>query len=158
MSKTYEKEVEEFMTTQDVVDYGKKPLETPLTDTEKKLAAITMATNAAIIQFVNEGILPFEHQGHFFSHLADFAVRIYSGEPLSLPNTTQTLDVNSDAGRLYARSAEDELVNGHKKFEEMQQRMAAMEKMLRIVGVSDEPSLSTEEANSDKQGSKTTFH
>jgi len=120
---SFKDEVRQFMEA--AIDYGKKPLEAPLTEEQKKLAALGMAINATIVQFVLEGILPEGEQMHFMMHLGDFAERLYKGELLKMPGTQQTMSVNSEAGRLYALAAEQELNHGHETFLKLKERQLA---------------------------------
>jgi hypothetical protein len=159
MSDTKQK-IKQFMKDQlDPIggDYGLRALNTPLTEEQRKIASMGMAFNAALVQFVLEGIIPFEQQGHFMGHLADFAERIYRGEKVKLPYTTQTLAVDSEAGRLYAEAAIDELENGHKNYMKMKERQAARNAELEAEAAEngEETSLS---ADSVEQTRKPTLH
>jgi len=119
-----DKKREDFMTGN--VDYGRVALETPLTDEEKKMAAFGMAINAALIQFILEGIIPIEHQIHFMVHVQDFAAKLYAGEEVRFPDVKQTLALNSEAGRMYAMAAEDALNNGTKNFDKIRELSRAV--------------------------------
>lgn len=99
-----------------IKDFGKEPASKVLTDDQKKLAALSMAMNAAVIQFILEGIIPLDQQLHFMSHLQDFAARIYGGEDFRMEGVTHTLQVNSKAGNLFYDAVEDALKNGHENY------------------------------------------
>lgn len=103
-------------------DFGKKPLDAPLTDEQKKVGAMAMAMNAAVVQLVLEGVLAPEEQLHFMLHFNDFAERIYGGEEIQMLGTVQTFAVNSEAGKLYAEATEEALKNGHKNYVKIKQR------------------------------------
>lgn len=105
------------------VDFGTKPLEYPLTDDQKKLAAFAMALNASIVQFINEGLFPESQQMHFMGHLQDFMARLHAGEGVKMPNTSQTLQVNSKAGTLFFEASNDAFANGSKNWQEIQQEV-----------------------------------
>lgn len=106
-------------------DFGLEPPDTPLTEEEKKLAALTMGMNAAVVQFISEGIIPAEQQGHFMMHLQDFTALIYAGEKLNIDGTNQTLALNSVLGRLFSTAAAEALINGHKNFERIKEKELA---------------------------------
>lgn len=106
------------------VDNGKAPPLEVLTDNQRKLAAFAIGTNAALIQFVTEGIIPAEEQGHFMMHLQDFAARLYAGEDILFPDVQQvdlntgtepvqqTFNVDSRLGSVYLAAAELGLKEG----------------------------------------------
>jgi hypothetical protein len=118
-------DIEDFM--DNIKDFGKEPAERALTENEKKLAALAMGMNAAIVQFINEGIIPLEEQIHFMLHLQDFTARIYNGEDLKIPRTNQTLQINSKAGNLFLEAAEEALINGHKNYKSINEKLKALE-------------------------------
>lgn len=102
--------IEDFM--DNLKDFGKEPLETPLTEQERRLATVAMAYNAAIIQLSNEGIIPPGQEIHFQMHAMDFINRLWNGEAINFPNTPQTLKVDSQTGKLYADASEQYLTRG----------------------------------------------
>lgn len=112
-----EKELENFV--KNVTDFGTTPSDVELTPEQKKLSTISMAVQATIVQFINEGLIPIDQQLHFMGHLQDFANRIYNGESIKLPNTQQTLQINSKAGTLFHAVTENALVNGSANFSEL---------------------------------------
>lgn len=93
-------------------DYGMKPLELALTEDERKLASMGMGVNAALVQFVLEGIIPPEHQMHFMRHLMEFTGMLYAGEKISFPGSPQTMAIDTEAGKLYAVAAAQMLTHG----------------------------------------------
>lgn len=97
-------------------DYGEKPASVELTPEQKKLSVIGMALQAAIVQFIHEGLFPRDQQVHFMLHLQDFAERLHRGGKLKLPGTHQTLNVDSESGVLFYQALEEALENGHKNF------------------------------------------
>lgn len=107
-------------------DFGKEPTDFPLDPNQKKLAAIAMGVQAAIIQFILEGLIPLSEQLHFMTHLQDFTARIYSGESLKFDGTGQTLQINSKAGTLFYQAAEEALENGHKNYEKLKEMTKAV--------------------------------
>jgi hypothetical protein len=109
-----ENDMKDFMTN--VKDFGKEPATRELTDSEKRFAAISMAVNATVVQFINEGILPIGEQMHFMQHLQDFAERLYRGESLKLANTGQTLQINSKSGNMFFDAGTEAVENGHKNY------------------------------------------
>lgn len=132
------------------VDLGSLPPAEPLTDGDKKLAAITMAINAALIQFIAEGVIENGQQIHFMAHLQDFTARIYGGEEVRLNNTPHTLKVDSLVGTLFAKAAEDAFIHGHENY-------------LSFKKAVDEASAQTAQDNQDNEGvpfvqSKPTVH
>lgn len=102
-------------------DFGLEAPTTPLSEAEQRLAALSMAFNAALVQFISEGIIPYEQQVHFMGHLQDFANRLYRGEALKLDGTVQTLKVNSAAGNLFFEAAVDALENGTANYNKMKE-------------------------------------
>lgn len=102
-------------------DYGKEPLDEPLTVEQKKVAALSMGMNAAVIQFILEGHLKQEEQLHFMMHVQDFTARLYSGEEINFDGVTQTLSLNSVAGKLYAEAGEEALLHGHENFNKIKE-------------------------------------
>jgi hypothetical protein len=109
-----DKDMKDFIAN--VVDFGKEPATAVLTEAEKRFAALCMAVNAAIVQFINEGVIPIEEQMHFMQHLQDFAERLYRGESLKLPNTGQTLQINSKSGNMFFAAGFEATENGHKNY------------------------------------------
>lgn len=103
------------------VDFGVTPAEYPLTDEQRKLAAFGMAFNAAVIQFILEGVIPEDQQLHFIGHLQDFVNRLYKGESLTFPGVPQTLQLNSKSGNLFYEAAERALVEGSKAFDQIKE-------------------------------------
>lgn len=101
-------------------DFGLVPADRELNEHEKRLASVTMAVNAAIVQFVIEGIIPFEEQVHFMGHLQDFISRIYRGDAVKLPGTAQTLALNSKAGNIFYEAAINALEHGEENFQKLQ--------------------------------------
>lgn len=97
-------------------DYGEKPASVELTAEQKKLSVTGMALQAAVVQFIHEGLFSRDQQVHFMLHLQDFAERIYRGDKIKLPGTHQTLNVNSESGVLFYQAMEEALANGHKNF------------------------------------------
>ncbi len=110
-------DVSDFMSNR--FDFGTKPADIELNDWQKKLAALAMGMNAALVQFILEGIIPNAEQIHFMGHLQDFTARIYAGESVKMPSTGQTLQINSKAGNLFYTAAEEALANGRKNIEEL---------------------------------------
>lgn len=106
------------------IDNGKKAGSKWMNDADRKLAAFAIGTNAALIQFVTEGILPAEEQAHFMMHLQDFAARLYAGEDIAFPavagidltsgeeTVQQTFSVDSVLGEVYLAAAELGLKEG----------------------------------------------
>lgn len=102
------------------VDFGKVEPDFPMTEDQRQIAALTMATNCALVQLVLEGSIEPEQQMHFMSHLQDFAERIYGGESITFEsNKDQTLQLNSKAGTLFYEAAMEALKNGHKNFKQL---------------------------------------
>lgn len=97
-------------------DFGLEPASSVLEEWQKKVAALSMGMNAAIVQLILEGSIKPEEQVHFMLHMQDFTARIFAGEKLKLPSTGQTLDINSKAGNLFFEAGEDALVNGSKNY------------------------------------------
>lgn len=114
MTDEEKNKIENFM--ENAKDFGKEPPSRPLTDEEKKLASLSMGMNAAVIQFIIEGVIPHEEQLHFMMHVQDFTARLYAGEELRFDTVSQTLSINSVAGELYATAANEALINGHKNY------------------------------------------
>jgi len=123
-SKDDDKKREDFMTG--AVDYGRVPPTRELSEEEKKIATFTMAANAAVIQFMLEGIIPIEHQIHFMVHMQDFTARLWKGEEIRFPDVKQTLSLDSEAGRMYADAASDALLNGSKNYKAVKELSAAV--------------------------------
>lgn len=96
----------------DKEDFGSLPADRVLTTEERKVAAILMAVNAAMIQFTLEGLFEPSQSMHFMAHLQDFANRLYKGDSVKFSEAFHTLKVDSQAGQLFAASGEDALVNG----------------------------------------------
>lgn len=109
-----EEDFKKFMTN--AKDFGKEPIDKPLSAEEYKLTALAMAVNAALIQFVNEGVLAAEQQIHFMMHVQDFSNRLFDGEVLKLENTYQSLAVDSAAGRLYQLATEEAFKHGSENY------------------------------------------
>lgn len=124
-------------------DFGLTPLETPLTEEEKKLASIAMGVNAAVAQFILEGIIPAEEQIHFMIHLQDFAARIYAGETWKMEGTNHTIALNSAVGKMFVEAANEALVNGHnisEKYKEMAKKAQEIDKQTSLeTKISDLP-------------------
>lgn len=112
-------DLEKFMNN--VGDFGKLPPDFEMTVEQKKLAVLAMAINAAIVQFINEGLFPHGQQLHFMGHLQDFANRLNNGESVNMPHTKQTLQVNSKAGTLFYQATENALVEGSANFSKIQE-------------------------------------
>lgn len=129
------KEIREMLDA--AVDNGLRAPSRVFVDSERKLGALTMGANLALIQFVTEGILPAEQQAHFMMHLQDFAARLYSGENVALPDAevidlntgkeaiNQTFSVDSKLGEVYIAAAELALTDGRMKRSETPQGEAA---------------------------------
>lgn len=100
-------------------DFGEKPADRELTPSEKQIAAMSMGINAAIVQFVLEGFIPYAEQVHFMGHLQDFTSRIYRGEAVKMPGTTQTLKLDSKAGNLFLDAAINALEHGEENFKKL---------------------------------------
>ena len=113
-----------------MLDAGKEKLEMPLTDEEKKLASLAMGTNAALVQFVLEGIIPANQQMHFMMHLMDYIGRLYAGKEISFLGVDQTYNLNSVAGKLYADAAVDSLNNGEANAAKLKENMVRLQKMM----------------------------
>lgn len=96
----------------DKEDFGSLPADRVLTTEERKISALLMATNAAMIQFTLEGLFDPKEAMHFMAHLQDFANRLYKGDSVKFSEAFHTLKVDSQAGQLFANSGEDALVNG----------------------------------------------
>lgn len=106
------------------VDNGKVQNTKWMTDENRKLASFAIGTNAALIQFVVEGIIPAEEQAHFMMHLQDFAARLYAGEDVVFPaaagidltdgteTVAQTFTTDSVLGEVYLAAAELGLKEG----------------------------------------------
>lgn len=114
-----QKRINEFM--QNKADYGEVPADYVLTEDQKRLAALAMGINAAVVQFILEGFIPIDEQIHFMGHLHDFTNRIYNGEALKMPSTTQTLNINAKSGTLFFEAAEDALKNGTENFHKLRE-------------------------------------
>lgn len=125
-------------------DFGKQPATEVLEEWQKKIAALSMGMNAALVQFILEGIIPPEEQMHFIMHLHDFIGRIYSGEAIQLPYTRQTLDINSKAGNLFYKASEDSISNGHENYLRIKEAIGAAKAQIQTEETkSDEPSKPT---------------
>lgn len=118
------KDMDDFM--DNVKDFGATPPDFELTDEQKKLSSLSMAINATLIQFINEGFIPADQQLHFMGHLQDFMQRLYEGENLALPNTRQTLQLKSKAGTLYYQAAEEAFKHGRETFSAIKEAAAQM--------------------------------
>lgn len=133
-------------------DYGVKPIDKPLEEQQRKLVALAMAVNAAVIQFVNEGILEPAQQIHFMMHVQDFANQLIDGGKLRLENTPQTLAVDSAAGRLYHTATEIAFKHGSENF-------ARLKELGRQQAMQNNDANFDPETNGDANvGSKTTLH
>lgn len=130
MSDATKSDLEDFMLNRS--DFGEKPLDYPLSSDEKKIAVMGMAVNATIVQLINEGLFPSEQQIHFMGHLQDFMDRMYNGEGIKLPNTQQTLQINSKAGTLYFEAMNHAFTNGSKNFSEL--KRLSEEKLNKLIG------------------------
>ncbi len=93
-------------------DVGKMPATRVLTDDERKQVSFTMALNAALIQFVAEGLFDPSQQVHFMMHLQDFAARLYAGESVEFKGFPQTFLIDSKAGEVYLQASETALKSG----------------------------------------------
>lgn len=102
--------IDQFMDNEK--DYGLEPISEPIPDAERKLASLLMATNATVMQLINEGVLDPPQMLHFMIHLQEFANRIYKGETVKLPGVPQTLAVDSIGGKLFVQSANIALTEG----------------------------------------------
>lgn len=100
-------------------DFGERPATVALSEDQKKLAALGMAVNATLVQFIQEGIIPYDQQIHFMGHLQDFANRLYNGESIKMPDTRQTLQVNSQGGNLFYEASLDALTQGSANWEKI---------------------------------------
>lgn len=134
-------DLEEFMTNR--FDFGERSADVELTDDQKRLAAIAMAINATIVQLINEGYFQPDQQIHFMGHLQDFMDRIYHGEGVKMPNTDQTLQVNSKAGNLFFTAMSNAFENGSAHFAEIkrvsQEMVKKMQEENQADPVSDRP-------------------
>lgn len=102
-------------------DFGKAPVDYPLTEDQKQISVLAMAINAAIVQLILEGLFPADEQLHLMGHLQDFANRLYNGESILMPGTGQTLQVNSKAGNLFYEASIEAFKNGTQNFEKVKQ-------------------------------------
>lgn len=102
--------IDEFM--DNTKDFGLVPLSEPMSDADRKVASMLMATNAALMQLILEGVMPPAEQLHFMIHLQEFANRIYKGEAVKLPTVAQTLAVDSIGGKMFLGSANVALTDG----------------------------------------------
>jgi hypothetical protein len=125
MSDKFKEEIEEFYKRS--ADFGKEPLAEPLTDVERKQATLAMAVNAALIQFVLEGLLSPADQLHFMVHVSDFSERLYKGEEIKFPGAEQTMSVNSRAGWLYNAATDESFRNGSKSLADFKAAIAEYE-------------------------------
>lgn len=100
-------------------DFGEKPADYELSPDQKRIAAMSMGINAAIVQFVLEGYIPYDQQVHFMGHLQDFTSRIYRGESVKMPGTKQTLKLDSKAGTLFLEAAINALEHGEENFKKL---------------------------------------
>lgn len=82
-----------------------------LNDTQRKLAALAQAVQAAILQLVAEGVIPLKEQGHFYIHLQDFMARLYAGETLDL-GLRQSYKVDSRSGEVFLESLDHGFKDG----------------------------------------------
>lgn len=122
---------------QNSIDYGAVPLDVALTSEQKKIATLSMALNATLVQFINEGLFSPDQMIHFIGHLQDFTQRIYEGENLQIPNTHQTLQINSKAGMLFAEATESAFLHGKETFIKIKAAMDAATKAQPTASVSD---------------------
>lgn len=99
-------------------DYASKPLDYPLDENQKKLAALTMAVNAAMIQLVLEGSFDPREQMHFMSHLAEFADKAFHDEEITFPDAPP-MKLNSKLGTMFYEAAEKALKEGRKVHQEV---------------------------------------
>lgn len=109
------------------LDFGNSPPSYELSIDQKKLAALAMAIQATVVQFVNEGLFDPTQQVHFMGHLQDFINRLYIGETMNLPNTKQTLQINSKVGNLFFEATNGAFTEGSArwaKIKEMSQEAA----------------------------------
>lgn len=95
-----------------VTDAGKEPSSVAFTDDQRRLISQALATNAAVAQFVIEGIIPEDEQSHFAVHVMDFAARLYAGESITLPNISATIVTDSLIGELFLDATNEALKNG----------------------------------------------
>lgn len=117
MNDKLEKDTGDFI--QNKFDFGLKPADYPLSDEQKKISVLAMAMNAAVVQFIFEGLISTEHQLHFMGHLQDYANRLYNGESVKMPYTSQTLQINSKAGNLFYEAAEIAFKQGSDNFKKI---------------------------------------
>lgn len=89
------------------------PASREFTAEEQKLIAFVLGTNAALIQFVLEGIIPANEQGHFMSHLQDFVYRLNAKEPLIVGDGEKLpMSIDSAAGDAALQAVEQAILRG----------------------------------------------
>lgn len=71
-----------------------------LTDSERQIASLVLATNTAVIQFIMEGLLKPADQAHFMVHLQDAYARLYTRDDVIVHGERIELSVDSKAGEL----------------------------------------------------------
>lgn len=76
---------------------------TPFTDDQRKFIALAQAVQAAFLQLIAEGVVPFKEQGHYIIHLQDFMARLYAGETIDL-GLEQSYKVDSRSGEIFLES------------------------------------------------------
>lgn len=148
--KKLEDDVREFLNTKK--DFGLEPSDTVLTDEQKKLSILSMALNATLVQFVLEGLFLPEQQLHFMGHLQDFANRLYNGESIKLPQTSQTLQINSKAGTLFYNATNIAFTSGSENFAAIKRAMQEVQQQQQ----DNNPLGQTEQINNDT--AKPTLH
>lgn len=130
-------------------DYGLELPEVPLTPEERKIAAISMAYQATFVRLVLEGIIPFGEELHMQVHFQEYANRLFRGDAVTLEAVNQTLKVDSVAGKLYAKSAENALDHGETTAANVRGKMeeAYQQQQKMVARVSDEDQQTNKEEN-----------
>lgn len=117
MSETEDRKMfEDFLQNKDL---GKVELTTPLTVDERKLTAIVMGMQMAILQFVKEGLIEPKEQIHFMLHLNEYANMIYEGKEIIVNG--QTMNLTSKLSKVFLDSANISLTDGKKAFDRVRE-------------------------------------
>lgn len=142
--------IDDFMSNLD--DFGTKKPIAELSLEDRKVSALMQALNATIYQFVIEGVIPMPEQLHFMIHFQEFAGKLWKGETITLPGVPQSLNLNSQAGELFAESGNNALTSGEENANKIREMMANAKRQYeaKIGGEDDSDKQTSLEQNNDK--------
>lgn len=92
------------------------PASREFTEDERKLISFVLGINAALLQFVLEGIIPAHEQGHFMVHLQDFVYRLNAKEPLIIQGEVLPMAVDTKAGDAALEAVRTAIEKGKQEF------------------------------------------